>query len=148
MKKTGKKKTVKRAWRVVCVMGSGRVHGNCGHAHRTKLDAVRCGYAPPAYRRDQSAELRVVPARATARSRVSRSTARLMTSALVVVLIATAVSRGCKSSSERASAGTGSSSAEPPASSSCRTIAEHLASLAIANIEKPGLHFINPEAAP
>jgi hypothetical protein len=48
----------KRAWRVFCLLGSGRVSGSCGHSHRTLTHAMRCSYEPVAYLRDPEAELR------------------------------------------------------------------------------------------
>jgi len=54
----------KRAWRVFCLLGSGRVSGSCGHAHRTLTHAMRCTYEPVAYLRDPAAELRARPVKA------------------------------------------------------------------------------------
>lgn len=53
--------TARRAWRVFCLLGNGRVSGSCGHSHRTLTHAMRCSYEPRAYQRDPEAELRARP---------------------------------------------------------------------------------------
>jgi hypothetical protein len=58
-KKRGK--APRRTFRVFCVLGDGRVSGDCGHAHRSQLAAVRCPYEPRAYKRDARAALRIAP---------------------------------------------------------------------------------------
>lgn len=62
---------------------------------------------------------------------------------------------GCRSSSETApsptgSAGSAGSAGFPTTSSvlSCKNVAEHLAAVAIADTDKPGIHFVGPEAGP
>jgi hypothetical protein len=55
------KKTGKRVWRVICVLGDGHVFGNCGHAHPTLTRAMCCTYAPRAYRLDREALLLARP---------------------------------------------------------------------------------------
>ena len=58
------KRSNRTAWSLVCLLGDGRVSGNCGHAHRTLTRALRCPYEPRAYQRDPAAELRVRPVQA------------------------------------------------------------------------------------
>lgn len=59
-------KAVKRVWRVICVLGNGRTSGNCGHRHRTLVEAMCCAYAPNAYRKDREAVLLARPLRSSA----------------------------------------------------------------------------------
>lgn len=58
----------------------------------------------------------------------------------------------CRSSSETApsTAGSAGSAAVPPAppALSCKSVAEHVAAVVIAQTEKPGIQFVGPEAAP
>ena len=73
----------------------------------------------------------------------------LKTSVWVVAVVAFI---GCKSSSETApstSGSAGSAVAAPAAPAlSCKSVAEHLAAVVIAQTEKPGIQFLGPEAAP
>ena len=73
----------------------------------------------------------------------------LRTSVCVMAVVAFI---GCRSSSETAqsTAGSAGSAAVPPAppALSCKSVAEHLAAVVIAQTEKPGIQFVGPEAAP
>lgn len=37
---------VRYVWRVIAVLGNGHGHGDCGHDHETKDEAVVCRWAP------------------------------------------------------------------------------------------------------
>ncbi len=46
-------------WEVIAVLANGSSPGRCGHNHATKIDAVRCPWAPPEYETEDICDLLV-----------------------------------------------------------------------------------------